>query len=153
MFILNSIVRISIQRFFELLIIEITLSVMSMLFNLSDLTKTQAGLVISMSLCVMVFIIINVMFLRECFLYLESRNAYYKANLIAYTAFVTISLVTYFFSGNVAHTWLFSITKFVAYSAQNVSGLASLIIFHLIMIATIFVAPWDMYLDKRLNRP
>ena len=126
---------------------------MSMLFNLSEFCETQAGLVISMSLCVVVFIVINVLFLRECFLYLESRNAYYKANLIAYTMFILVSVSTYTFGGNVLHTWLFAITKFVAYSAQNISGLASLIIFHVIMLATVFAAPWDMYLDKNLNRP
>lgn len=126
---------------------------MSMLFNLSEFCETQAGLVISMSLCVVVFIIINVLFLRECFLYLESRNAYFKSNLIAYVMFILVSIITYIFGGNVLHTWLFSITKFVAYSAQNVTGLASLITFHLIMVVTIFVAPWDMYFDRNLNRP
>lgn len=150
---MNSITRLSIQRFFELLLIEITLSVMAMLFNLSDLCETQAGLVISMSLCVIIYVIINVLLLRECFLYLESRNAYYKSNLIAYIAFVAVSMFTYIFGGNAVYTWLFSITKFIAYSAQNFTSFASLVVFHFIMLLTIFAAPWDMYLDRNLNRP
>lgn len=132
---------------------EITISVMAVLFNLSDLCETQAGLVISMSLCVIIYVIINVLLLRECFLYLESRHAYFKANLIAYTAFVAVSFLTYIFGGNVAYTWLFAITKFISYSAQDINAAASLIVFHFIMLATIFAAPWDMYLDRHLNRP
>lgn len=153
MFILNSITRISIQRFFELLLIEITLSVMSMLFNLSDLCETQAGLVISMSLGVIIYVIINVLLLRECFLYLESRHAYYKANILAYAMFVIVSFLTYAFGGNAVYTWLFSITKFISYSAQEITNMASVITFHFIMLVTIFAAPWDMYLDRNLNRP
>ena len=126
---------------------------MSMLFNLSEFCETQAGLVISMSLGVIIYVIINVLLLRECFLYLESRHAYFKVNLIAYLAFALVSLITYLFGGNMAYTWLFSITKFIAYSAQDITSVTSLIVFHFIMLLTIIAAPWDMYLDRYLNRP
>lgn len=140
----NDIRKIIVCRVFELLSSSIILSLICIVLNFTKVIITFKTLTLCLSLAVVIFMIFNCRMMRECYFELRSKNLYYMVNISAYIIFVVITVLIKIIAGNGIFTWLFAITKFGIYNIYGISIAQSALIFHIIGIITIFLAPIGM---------
>ena len=133
-----------IRRFTEMLLWTVFLSIISIFLNFSGIAGSQKMLMVCLSAGVVVFIGINLHMLKQCFFDLRDKKLYYFTNYIAYLFYAAVSIIIYAIGGNTVYAWIFAITKFMRYSSFGISTPLSALIFHLIMLLVIAVAPLGM---------
>lgn len=97
---------------------------------------TTAGVAISM--------MINIALLRGCYYDVANRRIYYVSNYLACIAFFIANIGAEVLFDNHVYAWLFSITKFARFSHFQWDGSVSAIIFNILMVASIHIAPLGM---------
>lgn len=103
------------------------------------------GLVpIGMIILTILYVLLNVNMLRRCYYDIMGIIDYYTGNIIAYLVFATINIIMCVLCSDVVYTWIFAITKFARYFGENISKMESALLFHLIMLMVILVAPFGM---------
>lgn len=136
------------NRFFHLVILSVVMSVFAMLVT-QGMGGSQDNMVAVTLMCAVVFVAINTAIMRDNMYTLIITRRYFKANFLAYFAYVLLGVIVYFIDpSNMLYTWMFMITKFLVYSALDWPTWLSAMIFHMIMIIAIFAAPIGLYGDK-----
>ena len=133
------------RRFAEFSLIEIMFSfIITGLYEIEVLSGTQDAIKFATLIAVIIYIAIQVIMMRHCFYDLSNRYDYYLFNFTAYMLFIIFSLIIFFFGGNYFYTWLFEITKFIHFINFDFDIFYSLIVFHLVILAAIALAPVGM---------
>lgn len=96
-----------------------------------------------------IFMVWNVLVLRGCYSAMRGKKSYFIVNIWAYVIFAIINLSIFVFCSRTFYVWLFSITGFMRYSNLNISAPVSIALFHIILIASIFLAPIGMKWVKK----
>ncbi len=131
------------RRFLELILSSLAMSALVTAFNLMKFLNTKPVVTIAITLAWIVFLIFNVLRMRDCYFDLNSTIVFFAANLIAYGLFAYVSLLIFRWS-NVAFAWFFGIAKMLQYSPLQMPTFGSLFFFHVIGGISIFVAPIGM---------
>ena len=85
-----------------------------------------------------IFIVVNVLLLRRCYLDIYNKPVYYTSNFVAYLLFAGITFIAHALFPSEIFAWLFGITKVMRYSFLELTTVTSMFIFHgmgLLMIA------------------
>jgi len=142
---LNSIlIKIVIRRFFELLITCAVVSVVITFLHVTDMLVTDNSLCAVLLIGVTVFVFLNVRMLRLCYYEMKSNSIYLLVNISAYLLFAAICFIVHLFCSKECFTWIFAITKFARYSNFNLETLYSAVLFHIIGICMVMLAPIGM---------
>lgn len=145
------------RRFGEILFMEIFLSAVVMTLVSTSIFETWISLASFTAVCALIYFIFHFFFLRATFYFIRSRRAYYTVNLAAYALFALLSVVTYlicyFNDDMMMFTWMFAVTKFWSYLFLEMSGFVSMILFHIMMVSLVYIAPAEMYRNPRYNKP
>lgn len=139
--------RIFIIRFLELLLTNAIISSIVTAMNLMEIVTTQAALYAWILMGTVVFVIINIKMMRQCYVDVGNKDIYYLANLLACTAFAIVSVIIYLTGARALFSWLFATTKIVRTVNMEIGMKYSLLLFHTISTASVFVAPIGIKLD------
>ena len=88
-----------------------------------------------------IYILWNVYSLRRCYVVLGGEKSYYIINAIATVVFVAASLFAYKFYRGEIYSWFFLTTGLGSFLNISVSGIKSILAFHCLLSASIFLAP------------
>ena len=142
---IKRIMQIILRRFLELLIPEIVLSAIITFISANEyITNTHSSVGAIMLLSLALYLFYNFYLLRGCCEDLDIVE-YYVYNLISYILFVGVNAAFYLAGNNTLYTWLFSITKTISVVFQQMKTLTSIKIFHCLVLALIFIAPYTTY--------
>ena len=138
--------QIILRRFSELLIPQIVLSVIITFVSANEyITNTHSSVGTIMTLFLVLYLFYNLYLLRGCAEDLDIVE-YYVYNSAAYVLFAGVNVAFFYFAGsNNLYTWLFSITKTISILFQQMKTVTSIKIFHGLIIALIFIAPYTTY--------
>ncbi len=87
------------------------------------------------------FIAWNIIMLRRCYVAFKGSKIYYIVNIYAYAVFLIVNLCAYIFFPTDAYTWIFVITRLGRYSRLGITSPIAIILFHIAIIKSIFLAP------------
>lgn len=138
------IVNITLRRFAELFLINIILSILITILNMLGFLYSQQQLLTGLFFAFVIYAAVNIFLMRNSFYVLKSRVAYYASNYIAYFIFAAVNLGLCSIINNTVYTSLFAITKIFVYTQFSISVFISAVIFHLIMLAVVTIAPIGM---------
>lgn len=139
------IIKIINQRFVETLVWCVLIStVISFLCVSGAMPIASLQRDVALCICPIVFIAINVKKMRNCYYEIKNTALYYTINLCAYAIFSVLNLSSYVFFSREAYTWCFLITGFARFSRLEVATKISIMMFHCINLASIFLAPIGM---------
>ena len=136
--------KVIIQRFFELMLTNILFSVCIAGFYYLDLIETEFSLAMSGGIFTLLYIVINIKYMRRCYFEVYGTKDYYIINYIAYAAFLAVNLLAYFVCSDFIYTIIFAIAKFVVYLGLTKQTHISVLVFHILMIVTVAIAPLGM---------
>ena len=137
-------IKITIRRFFELLLVCVAISAVITLLGVFGLLTTRNRIFFGTLAGTIAFICINISMLRNCYFDLQGDRIYFLANISAYLIFAILSFAICFLCSNVVYAWLFSITKFARFTKAGLETHYSALIFHFIGFMTIFFSPIGM---------
>ena len=133
------------RRFTETGLICILISLaLTGLFVQEVAADTMESCFVNLSLGAFLYWILNVFMLRRCYFDLKDKSLYYLVNYASYAAFIFFGICIYYIGNKEVYAWLFSITKFARYSGYGISTFTSAMIFHTIMLITIYLSPIGM---------
>lgn len=145
-------INVTIRRFFELLFINIGISVILALLNIIGFLNSQQILLTGVLVGMVLYIAINIKLMRNCFFDLRSNLLHYSSNFAAYILFAALNLNLCNAQTGTLYTWLFAVTKILVYTHFNVSAFTSAIFFHTVMMIMVLLAPigmdWVIMMDK-----
>ncbi len=133
-----------IRRFVELMAWTVVLSIACILISYLNLENPQKILKVCLPLGALIFVLINVDMLKHCYYDLRKKYIYYLTNYIAYFLYMAVTALVYFLFGITVYSWAFGITRFLGYTFSAITNHASVIIFHVIMLVAIGIAPLGM---------
>lgn len=137
-------IKITIRRFFELMITCAVISAVITFLNIVNLLTTKSSLCIALLIGLAVFIFINVRMLRQCYFEFRSNVIYFLVNMSAYLFFAGVTIAVYYLGSKEGFTWLFAVTKFAKYWGFDINNLLSLFLFHIIGLLMVTFAPIGM---------
>ena len=91
-----------------------------------------------------IYIVWNIVMLRRCYCILRSNEVYYIVNLCANSLLALVSICALFTFPRRLYSWAFLVTYFAGFLNVGISALVSVSLFHIIMLASIFLAPIGM---------
>ena len=98
------------------------------------------------------FIVWNFRTLRRCYKAFAGEIIYYHGNICAYGIFAILNLLAYFILPTDGYTWIFVITRFLRYSSIGITSQTGIMLFNLLLFASIFFAPiglgWIKMVEK-----
>lgn len=137
--------KVIIRRFIELFFVNFILSaIVTGLYELELLAATQTAVKFAMLISAIIYVVIQVFMLRQCFFDLSNKYDYYLFNYAAYAIFMVFNIVLFFFGGSFIFTWLFGITKFLRFINHGIDTFFGILVFHLVMLIAITLAPIGM---------
>lgn len=139
----NFIVNVVIRRVQELLLLAMILSV-PMTFICIRYGASDTNIFMILLTGVIIYMFLQLRFLRQCYFDVYNLSAYYLSNFIASGLFALIHFCGYRFLNNEIYTWLFSITKFARYGEYGMTNLQSVLIFHGIILMLVLLASVDI---------
>lgn len=139
-----NLIKNTIRRFFELFITTALSSATITLLYIAGMLESQTAICWGLLSGIIIFCIINIKMLRQCYFELKSRGQYFFINISAYLLFFASSLAIYFLCSDEFFTWTFAITKFAKYTTAEFEPLTSLIFFHIVGLLTVIFAPSKM---------
>lgn len=131
------------RRYGELIITSFVLSVIATLLNISQAVSLKPYVLLMLVIGTVIFLVINIVQMRDCYFELGNAPQYYLANLFAYGLFSVTTVVVYKVS-NFIFTWIFGITKFMRYLPIDVPAKYSLLLFLAILGIAVLLAPIGM---------
>lgn len=137
-------IKITVRRFFELLVTCSVISAFITLLNVAGVLITKNAVCVAMLAGIIMFVLLNVRMLRQCYFEMRSFLIYYSVNLTAYFLFAAVCFAVYFLTSNTCFTWLFAITKFVRFSNLELPTLSSAVLFHIIGVIMVIASPLGM---------
>lgn len=137
-------VKITIRRFFELMITCAIISAAVTFLNIFDVLTTKGSLCNALLIGLTAFVFVNVLMLRQCYFEFRSNVIYFLVNIPAYLFFAGVTIAVYYLCSKECFTWLFAITKFAKYSNLDINNRLSLFLFHIIGLLTVTFAPIGM---------
>ncbi len=139
-----------IRRVLELLLSAVILSASIVALNALGILRDKVLAVIITAVFQGAFVWINLQQMRICYCNLNDKKLYYTLNLLSYFIFVILTYLAYFLMTKMTFLWIFSLTVLFAYF--NVNMPIAILMFHLIGIVCIFIAPlglsWDIYSEE-----
>jgi hypothetical protein len=127
-----------------MLVVNAALSMIIMSLDVIGLISTQQHIFAFTCTGVALSAIINMQLLRDLYYKLASKFKYYASSYIAQILFFAINVSASVFFDDGAYAWVFSLTKFARFSHLMMDGLTSAIIFNIVMLLTIHLAPLGM---------
>ncbi|MBR4072734.1 MAG: hypothetical protein IKK24_02215, partial [Clostridia bacterium] len=98
--------KVIIRRFIELFFVNFILSaIVTGLYELELLAATQTAVKFAMLISAIIYVVIQVFMLRQCFFDLSNKYDYYLFNYAAYAIFMVFNIVLFFFGGSFIFTW------------------------------------------------
>lgn len=141
----------TVKRFLELILSSLAMSALVTIFNKTNLLNTKPMVLFALIAAWLVFVIFNVVRMRDCFFELDNVWIHYAANVVSYVGFGYLSLFLFKVS-NVAYAWFFGIAKAMQYSPFGITTYESLVFFHIIGAFAVIIAPVGMRkMMKRLK--
>ena len=137
--------KIILRRAAEMLICCIGLSVIICIFCVSG--PMPVGSIqrdAALNIIPFVFLAINIVMLRSCYVAFLGKKQYYTVNLYAYAMFAVVNIGAYIILPIDGYTWLFVITKILRYSRLELIPPVGIMIFHLLLFFSVFLAPIGM---------
>ena len=133
------------RRFLEIVVSCVLLSsVISFLCKCNALPDGSRELVIGLYITAVLFVGINIWMMRGCYYELRDTKVYFIVNYSAYIVFGLITILAYKLFTAELYTWFFAITKFARYTNLYLNTVYSAMVFHVVMVITIFLAPIGM---------
>lgn len=132
------------QRFVELMFTSVVLSVIAVILNITGAIKIETALFLVLLLFSLLFMCLNIKLMRLCYFDLMDRTVHYVSNLAAYLLFAAVGYAVYFFCSSEVYSWMFEITKFAKYSSLGADTPVSALLFHVVGIVSVLVAPIGM---------
>lgn len=140
-FILHSILRRLCELLFSCVALSLILALLCVTGILPDASvKMFAGVYIG----VVAFLCIDVRMLRGCHYAIRNNALYFAINFSANTVFALLNLLAYKLLPQFIYTFPFAITKFAKFTGLPVSSGYSAVIFHIVTVILIFLAPIGM---------
>ncbi|MBR5539250.1 MAG: hypothetical protein IKU61_05060 [Clostridia bacterium] len=138
----------SLRRYAELILTATFLSSLVTFINISEFVTLRPYVMIMLIVATLIFLAINVVFMRDSYFELGDCLMYYIANLIAYGAFSVTACIIYKVS-NVAFTWMFGISKTLLFAPIDIMAKYSLLLFLALGGIATMLAPIGMqkYVD------
>ncbi len=99
---------------------------------------------VALNIIPFVFLAINIVMLRNCYVALLGEKQYYTVNLCAYVIFAGVNIGAYVILPVDGYTWLFVITKILRYSRIELVPPLGIMIFHSLLFVSVFLAPIGM---------
>lgn len=134
----------AVLRLIQMLVVNAALSMIIMSLNVMGLISTKQHIFASTCAGVALSAIINMQLLRNLYYKLANKFEYYTSTYIAQILFFAVNTAASVFFDNRLYAWFFSVTKFAQFSHLMMDGLASAIIFNIVMLLTIHLAPIGM---------
>lgn len=131
-------------RLIQMLVVNAALSMIIMSLDVIGLISTQQHIFASTCTGVALSAIINMQLLRNLYYKLANKFEYYTSTYIAQILFFAVNAAAGAFFDNRLYAWVFSLTKFARFSHLMMDGLTSAIIFNIVMLLTIHLAPLGM---------
>ena len=105
--------------------------------------------IVALTILPIIYILWNFIHLRRCYLGIRDKVQYYTLNLVATGAFAIVSIATYITASMIissimlrkAYSWLFLVTYLFRFSNIGLSSLSSILLFHIVLFISIFLAP------------
>ncbi len=141
---IREIFGVIVLRFSELFFVNTAISMVLVVLNKVNILQSRGALLLGTLVGIAVFAVINFRMLRQCYFDLKGGLAYYIANTAAYLLYVLLGIAVYIVFSNRVYTLFFALTKFLRYTALDISLLCSAAVFHVIGLALIFSAPIGM---------
>ncbi len=136
--------RMLLWRTGELFALDIILSAAITFLNIIDVLHGAGMLMAGLCLGAIAFIAVQFFWMRSAFFAAQDKKLYYIANYTAYMIFILVNIGVFFSCGNEPYAWLFAITKFVRFMPFGVSNFVSAVIFHVLMLLAVALAPVGM---------
>ncbi len=144
-------IKMIIRRFLELLISNAIISAIIATLNKLGILSTRPMLFWALLVGVILFVFINVFFLRNCYFELKERKRYYIVNIVAYVFYALLMFIINGIGWNQVYAWLFATTKVLRFTSVYLDTMYSALFFHGICLAMIFLAPfgvdWDFLFE------
>lgn len=141
----------TVKRFLELVLSSLAMSALVTIFNKTNLLNTKPMVLFALIVAWLVFIIFNVVRMRDCFFELDNIWIHYAANIVSYVAFAYFSFFLFKVS-NVAYAWFFGIAKAMQYSPFGITTYESFVFFHIVGVFLVIISPVGMgRMMKRLK--
>lgn len=134
----------TILRLIQMLMVNAALSMIIMSLNVIGLISTQQHIFASTCAGVVLSAIINIQLLRNLYYKLANKFEYYTSAYIAQILFFAVNVSASVIFDNGVYAWFFSVTKFARFSHLMMESLTSAIIFNIVMLFTIHLAPLGM---------
>lgn len=99
---------------------------------------------VALNIIPFVFLAINIVMLRNCYVAFLGRKQYYTVNLCAHAIFAVVNIGAYIMLPVDGYTWLFVITKILRYSKFELIPPMGIMIFHLLLFFSVFLSPIGM---------
>ena len=134
----------AVLRLIQMLVVNAALSMIIMSLNVMGLISTQQHIFASTCAGIVLSAIINMQLLRNLYYKLANKFEYYTSTYIAQILFFAVNAAAGAFFDNRLYAWVFSVTKFARFSHLMMDGFTSAIIFNIVMLLTIHLAPLGM---------
>ncbi len=131
-------------RLMQMLMVNAALSMIITSLNIIGLISTQRNMFFSTCVGVLLSAFMNIQLLRNLYYRLASKFKYYTSAYIAQILFFAVNVSAGAIFDNKIYAWVFSVTEFARFSHLMMEGLTSAIIFNIVMLLTIHLAPLGM---------
>jgi len=136
--------QVVLRRTLELFGASVVLSVLAVLLNLSKVAFLPKNIIVILIIADLIFFIYHLSKLKDCYYEVHSNMIYYVSNYLAYGIFATVNLVLCAYNKTMISTFIFAVTKSFIYLSSDISTMESSIVFHVIMLFIIGLAPIGM---------
>lgn len=136
---------VTLRRYIELLVLTVALSVLTSLIGLLGSLETLKKFLFFF---ILIFAVVNIFLLRQCFRDLHRAKRYYISNFIACTLFAFTSIVLYLLLPSGIYAWIFGITKALKYSNLQISSSWAVLCFHAAIFLITAIAPVDYFIFR-----
>jgi len=131
---------IILKRFFELMIMCVlfsgSISILSMIKVIYSINKITI-------VCIVIYAIMNMLFMYLCYMFLMSKKLFYFYNYIAYFLFCVVTYIAFFIMDENLYSFFFGITDF--FGISNIKSFYVITAFHLIMLLIIGIIPFGIH--------
>ena len=134
--------RVVFRRLIELFLPSIIFSVLITTLNVSEIIVKRYAVVIMITAFVVIFTVYNFRNLRKCYIDMRNEKLYYCLNFLSHVIFATGNILVFLLASNEFYTWVFSITKGIAFLGAKT--IISILLFHFIGLASVVIAPIGM---------
>ena len=130
------------RRVAELLLPSVFSSAVITLLNITGIVAKRTSLLVMISVFVLVFTVLNLRNLRNCYYDICNKKLFFILNFSAYAIFAAINFAVLAFAKSEVYAWVFSITKGLRFLYVDI--IYSVLLFHFIQLMCIIGATIGM---------